>query len=135
MRGGSSALTSPLSVCHFNDFLSIDQVGKQSTVSKRGEEATSNEGSPMAKPRPAIPAKARPNLVMRSSRSEIDSSQSLVYLVNPGNADERKEVEIAPGNSWRFSSRSEVGYSQASRQERVPIGPGNSCVRSTPKTT
>ena len=40
-------------------------------VKKRGEEATSNEGFPMAKPRPAIPAKPRPtNLVMRDPRSE-----------------------------------------------------------------
>ena len=90
------------SCSHFSDLLSNDQVGKQSAMSKRGQEATSNEGSPMAKPRPAIPAKARPiNLVMRSPRSEKDSSQSLEYLVNPANADERKEVEIAPGNSWR----------------------------------
>ena len=40
-------------------------------MSKRGQEATSNEGSPMAKPRKAILAKARPiNLVMRSPRSK-----------------------------------------------------------------
>ena len=31
-----------------------------------------------------------------------------------GNTDERKEVEIAVGNSMRSASRSEVGYSQAS---------------------
>ena len=50
----------------------------------------------MVKPRPTILAKARPiNLVMRSPRCEKDSSQRLEYLVNPGNADERKEVGIA----------------------------------------
>ena len=115
------------SCSHFNDFLSNDQVGKQSAKSKRGQEATSNEGSPMAKPRPAIPVVARPiNLVMRSPRSEQDSLQSLGSLVNPENADERKEVEIAAGNSWQFASRSEVGYSQASRQENAPMTPGNS---------
>ena len=72
-----------------------------------------------------VPAKARPiNLVMRSPRSEEDSSQSLGYLVIPENADERKEVEIA-GHSWRSASRSEIGYSQASRQENAPMATGN----------
>ena len=81
---------------HFNDFLSNDQVGKRSAMSKGGQEATSNGGSPMAKPRPPIRAKARPiNPVMRSPSREEDSSQSLGYLVNQENADERKEVEIA----------------------------------------
>ena len=44
-----------------------DPIGKQSAMSKRGQEATSSEGSPMAKPRPMIPAKAKHfNLVLRS---------------------------------------------------------------------
>ena len=37
------------------------------------------------------------------------------------NTDSRKEVEIAAGNSMRSASRSEIGHSQASRQENVPI--------------
>ena len=97
---------------HISDFLSGEQVRKQSAMSKRGQEATSKEGSPMGK--------ARPCLVARDPRSEEISAQSLEYLVNPRNADERKEVEIADGNSWRFASRQEVGYSQASRQEDAP---------------
>ena len=69
-----------------------DQIGKQSAMTKRGQEATSSECSPMAKPKPKIPAKTRPlNLVSRSPWSEKNSSQNLKYLVNPGNADERKE--------------------------------------------
>ena len=81
----------------------------------------------MAKPRPAIRAKARPiNLVMRSPRSEQNSSQDSGYPVNPGNADEQKEAEIALGNSWRSASRSEVGCSQASRQENAPVATRNS---------
>ena len=76
---------------HFIDFLFDDQVRKQSAMSKRGQEATSNEGSPMAR--------ARPCLVARDPRSEEISSQSLGYLVNPVNTDQRKEVEIAPENS------------------------------------
>ena len=95
-------------------------------MSKRGQEATSNEGSPMAKPRPTVPAKARPlSLVSRSPWSERNSSQNLVYPVNPVNADERKEVAIASGNSWQAASRSEVGYSQVSRLENAQVASGN----------
>ena len=67
-------------------------------MSKRGQDATSDEGSPMAK--------ARPCLVARDSRSAEISSRSLRSLANPGNTDEGKEVEKAAGNSWRFASRS-----------------------------
>ena len=42
-------------------------------------------------------------------------------LVIPENTDERKEVEIASRKLVRPDSRSEGGYSQASRQENVPI--------------
>ena len=61
-----------------------DPIGKQSAMSKRGQKATSNEGSPTAK--------ARPCLVARDPRSEEISSRSLGSLVNLGNTDERKEV-------------------------------------------
>ena len=39
------------SCSHFSNFLSdnSDQVGKQSAMSKRGQNTTSNEGSPKAK--------------------------------------------------------------------------------------
>ena len=37
------------SCSHFCDFISDDQVRKQSTMSKRGQKTTSNEGSPTAK--------------------------------------------------------------------------------------
>ena len=61
---------------HKSDFLSDDQDREQSAMSKRGQDATSNEGSPMAKTRPC--------LVARDSRSEEISSRSLRSLVNPG---------------------------------------------------
>ena len=48
------------------------------------------------------------------------------YLANPGITDERKEVEIAAGNSWRSATRTEVGYSQENRQENAPMAAGNS---------
>ena len=72
------------SCSHFSDFLSDDQVRKQSAKSKSGQKTTSNEGSPTAK--------AKPCLVLREQRSEEISSRSLGSLVNPENADERNEV-------------------------------------------
>ena len=71
------------SFSHFSDLLSEDQVGNQSAMSKRGQEAISNEGSPMAKPRPGIPVNVRHiNLVMRSPRSE-EGANSIWKLGDP----------------------------------------------------
>ena len=68
-----------------------------SLMSTRGQDATSGEGSPMAKPKLLVPAKARPlNLVSRSPWSGRNSSHNLGYLVNPENADERKGE-----NEWK----------------------------------
>ena len=52
-------------------------------MSKSGEEATSSEGSPTEKPKPRIPAKARPiNLVPHSPWSARENSpQDLGYAV------------------------------------------------------
>ena len=72
------------SCTHFSDFLSDDQVRKQSAMSKKGQKTTSNEGSPTAK--------AKPCLVLREQRGEEITTRSLGSLVNPGFADERKEV-------------------------------------------
>ena len=80
-------------------------------------------------------AKARPWLVVRDPRSEEISSQSLGSLVNPENTDERKEVEIAAGNSMRSASRSEIGYPQESRQENVPMAAGKAGGRINSKHT
>ena len=56
---------SMFSCSHISNFLS-DPIGKQSAMSKRGQETTSSEGSPMAKPKPMVPAKAKPvKLVLR----------------------------------------------------------------------
>ena len=47
----------PMFSCsHFRNFLA-DPIGKQSAMSKSGQEVTSSEGSPMA--RPMVPAKAK----------------------------------------------------------------------------
>ena len=61
-------------------FLS-DPIGKQSAMSKRGQEATSSGGSPMAKPKPMVPAKERPvYLVLRSPYATIHLGPN--YLAN-----------------------------------------------------
>ena len=88
-------------------------------MSKSGQKATSNEGSPMAKSIPATPAKARHiNLVMCSPRSEENSSQSMGYPVNLGNADERKEVEISiqETGATRLKFRSRIFSSEPTRE-------------------
>ena len=100
----------PMFSCsHFSNFLSEDQVRKQSATSKRCQKTPSNEGSPTAK--------AMPSLVLREQRSEDVSSRNLGSLVNPVNADERKEVVGLSGTLERPDSSSEVGFSQVNRQE------------------
>ena len=82
------------------------------------------------------PAKRRPlNLVSRSPWTENNSSQNLVYLVIPGNGDERKGLEIASGNSFHNASKSVVGYSQVSRQENAQNSRGKLVHGATSKTT
>ena len=95
------------SCSHYGDFLSDDQDWQQSAMSNRSQEATSNEDS--------LVTKARPCLVARDPKSEEISSHNLVYLVYTENSDERKEVEIAAGNSWRihFKIRSRVLSSES----------------------
>ena len=95
---------SRFSCSHFCDFVSDDQVRKQNAMSKRGQEATSNEGSPLAK--------AKPCLVARDLRSEGNSSPNLEYPVNPVNVDGHsfwKQLAI------RFKIRSRMFPSESTR--------------------
>ena len=64
---------SMFSCSHFSDFLSDDRIGKQSAMSKKEvKRRLQVKGSPMTKPKPTIPAKARPlRLVVRNPRSEL----------------------------------------------------------------
>ena len=81
----SAVWVSRCSFCgHFSDFLS-DPTGKQSAISKRGQ-----EGSPMAKPKPMVPVKARPvHLVLRSPWSASENPpQDSGYPDNLVNVDE-----------------------------------------------
>ena len=75
-------------------------------VSKRGQDTTSSDGSPVAKARPT-------NLVMHGQCKEDVSPQRSGSLVKPGNDDNRKK-------NWGTSgSNFEVENSQAGRQEKV----------------
>ena len=70
----------------FQQFLS-DPTRKQSAMSKRGQEATSSEGSSMAKPKPNNPLSARKN-----------PPQDLWDPVNPENVDEERGGHSTLGN-------------------------------------
>ena len=101
------------SCIHIKSFLF--KVGERIVIgamSKRGQNTTSNDGSPTAKARPV-------NLAMRSQYKEDSSSSSLGSRVNPGNDDERKRVGQAPGTWELGNSKTEVENSQVSRQEKV----------------
>ena len=94
---------------------------KQSAMSKRGQEATSSEGSPMAKPRPTIPAKAKSvNLVLRSPWSAKEHPPHDVgHLVNPGNDDEGQGDNTSRRRLVRITQNPETESSQARRQEKA----------------
>ena len=100
---------------HLASFLSED--GKRTAfgaMSKRGQDTTSSDGSPMAKPRST-------NLVLLSQRKEDSSSQESESPVNPGNEYNRKRVGPATGNCGSSSSNAEVGSSQVYRQGIVNL--------------
>ena len=117
------------SCSHFSNFLS-DPIRKQSAMSKGGQEATSSEGSPMAKPKPMIPAKARPiNLVSHSPWSARENlPQLLRYLVNRVNVDEGQGSQNGTRKLVRTNQSPEVEYSQVRRQENALIAERNLCM-------
>ena len=92
---------SMFSCSHFSNFLS-DPIGKQSAMSKRGQEATSSEGSPMAKPKPMAPAKARPvNLVSRSPWSARENPRRIWDIRSiRGMSMKDKVVRLVQGNLY-----------------------------------
>ena len=108
------------SCSHFSDFLS-DPIGKQNAMSKRGQEATSSEVSPMAKSKPMVPAEARPvNVVLRSPWSARGNPpQDLGHSVNPVNVDEGQGYHTSTGRLVRSSQNPEVERSQVRRRENA----------------
>ena len=83
-------------------------------MSKRGQDTTSSDGSPMAKARPT-------SLVLQGQCKEGASSQGRGSPVNPVNEYNRKRVSRAAGNPCSSSSNAEVGSSQVYRQEMVNL--------------
>ena len=55
-----------------------------------------------------------------ASKAVRTSLHQVCDLVNPGNADERKEVVRATRQLVLFDSNSKIGFSQVSRQEKSP---------------
>ena len=85
---------------HFSDFLS-DPIGKQSAMSKRGQEVTSGEGSPMTKPR----RKRDHSNWYHAARGTTKTLHRIWCIWSPENADERKEVEIVTGKPVQTASK------------------------------
>ena len=94
-------------------------------MSKRGQEATTNESSSMAKHLPTIAEKARPiNLVMRSPRSEKDSSQKLEYSSIQGmSTNEKKWTLPLETDGERSNSKNKVMI----KHLLTPIAQGSLC--------
>ena len=96
------------------NFLSLSQDRERTVsgaMSKRGQNTTSDDGSPTAKARPI-------NLVMHSLGKEEISSQSSGSLVNLVNDDNRKRAGLASGNCGSFDSklRSRMFPSESTRE-------------------
>ena len=110
---------SMFSCSHFSDFLS-DPIRKRSAMTKRGQTATSSEGSPMAKPKPMNSAMARPlNLVARNPKNEKKSPQDLSNPVNPGNVEKKKGSAPSIRKLMRNPSQDPIEHSQVRRQENT----------------
>ena len=92
-------------------------------MSKRGQDATSSEGSPMAKPKPTVPAKAGPiNLVLHSPWSAKDNpSQDLGFPVHPVNDDAGQGDPTRTRKRVQTTRNPEVEHSQVKRQENAQI--------------
>ena len=84
-------------------------------MSKRGQDTTSSDGSPMTKTPCNI------NLVLQGQCKEGVSSQGPGSPVNPGNEHNRKRVSLATGNRGGSCSNAEVGSSQVYLQEMVNL--------------
>ena len=98
------------SCSHFKHFLSkVSEHIVIGAMSKRGQETTSNDGSPTATARPV-------NLVMHGQCKEEISSSSFGSRVNPVNFDGRQRIGQAPGNWMLGDSKLEAEYSQATRK-------------------
>ena len=87
-------------------------------MSKRGQDAASGDGSPLAKAR-------HTNFVMRSQCKEDISKQRLGSLVNPENDNEKERVGQASGHRVASSFNSGVEYAEVKRPDKVNYAQGD----------
>ena len=89
----------------------------------RSESRAPSDGSPKAKLKPMVPAKARPmNLVLRSPWSARENlPQNLGYPVDPGNVDEGQGCQTSTRRLVQTTQNPEVERSQVRRQENAQI--------------
>ena len=97
---------------HCSDFLSDDQVRKQSVMSKRGQKTTSNESYPTAKEKPCLVLRDR------DQKSEEIFSQSLGSRVSLGYADEKKRSRKSnqATGAPRLKFRNRTSSSESTRE-------------------
>ena len=96
-------------------------------MSKRGQDITSSDGSPVAKAR-------RTNLVMHGQCKKDVSPQRWRSLVNSENDNNRKWVSLVTENWCSSDSNFEVGSSQVYRQKKGQSSPqGNSGRKTKPE--
>ena len=82
-------------------------------MSKRGQEMISSEGSPMAKPKPMVPAEARPvNLVSRSpwsARENPPGDRKMLKVQIPGNSVIRRNLQtlLVQGDLYGYQLQEE----------------------------
>ena len=107
---------------HFSNFLS-DPIRKQSAMSKRGQEATSSEGLPMAKPKPmnSAMAKSRPmSLVLQIPLgARKKPPQDLSNPVNRVNVEKEQDGAPCIRKLMRNPSQDPIEYPQVKRPENT----------------
>ena len=113
---------SMFSCSHSSNFLS-DPIRKLSATSKRGQEATSSEGSQMAKPKPmhSVMAKSKPwNLALHNPLiARKNPPQDLSIPVKLGNVEREQGGALGIRKLTRNPSQDPIEYSQVSRQENT----------------
>ena len=113
---------SMFSCSHFSNFLS-DPIRKQSAMSMRGQEATSSEGSPMAKPKPINSAMVKSrsmNLVLpQPVECEEEPSARCGQSRQPGECRKEQGGALGIRKLMRNPSRDPIEDSQVKRQENT----------------
>ena len=105
--------------CSCFSYFFCDPMGKQSAMSKRSQEASSSEFSPVAKPKPMIPAKLKPmNLELHNrlsaGKNPSARSQRIFFVTHP------KFVRIKCEMQRDHGGERSAGASQARQSATLP---------------